>query len=216
MARSAAATIPPEASDSLPESIRWAINGWLRETEESQKEREEEGSGLNRKQKKTVAALRDLFSKLQPSEKPVHVYRGLRLDHTQTAALMARLHAAHAAGEPVMLAGFSSCTLNPAIATIYGEKGKLKGYEKKMSKGGAGNNIVFEIACRKGLNIGSMSQDDPNNEHSEDEMLLDHDTSLRIAAIRHVPFKDEATGEVVKRMVVQMVQDVSGEDEFEL
>lgn len=155
------------------------------------------------KAKRLHKQLQGLFGRLKTADRPLPVYRGLSLAPGQSIELLRQLKAAQESGEAVRFAGYSSCTTNPDIATkAYSEGGKDR------KPGGSGNDIVFEIACRKGLRIGALSADDPvEGQYSEDEVLLDHDTPLRVAAIREVPFKDHETGEVTKHAVVQLIQE---------
>lgn len=147
--------------------------------------------------------LKGLFSQLQPSDKPVNAYRGLSLHPQQVVRLMKQLRVAHETGEPVRFAGYSSTTLNPAIAFGYAEGGKDR------RPGGSGTDVLFEIAVRKGLNIGALSADDHREgQWSEDELLLDHNTPMRVAGIRTVKFKNPETEQVEERTVVQLVQEV--------
>jgi hypothetical protein len=150
---------------------------------------------------KLHAQLQTLFAAAAPSEKPVTVYRGLSLHSQQVVRLLKQLKGAHESGEAVHFAGYSSTSFDPAIAFTYGEGGKRKA-------GGSGNDVVFEIAARKGVNLGVLASDDPSGQLSEQELLLDHDSAFRVAGIRTVKFKHPETGEVQERAVVQLVQEV--------
>ena len=146
--------------------------------------------------------LGNVFARLPVADKPVTVYRGLALTNQQTVAMLGRLKKAQASGKTIAFAGYSSTTFDPSVAAEYGGGGKKR-------RGGAGNDVVFEIAVRKGLNLGEMSQDSPSDNFVESELLLDHDSKFRVAAIREVPFRDPKTDAVVKRVVVQLVQEVA-------
>jgi hypothetical protein len=166
--------------------------------------RSPEYNTMSRQELQTHKKLQGLFAKLPVSKEPVTVYRGLSLSNRQTLALLRRFKEAQASGGTIRFAGYSSTTFDPEIAFTYGSGGKLK----ERHKGGAGNDVVFEIAARKGLNIGELSNDDPTGQLSESELLLDHNSAFRVAAIRSVPFKHPETGKDEQRVVVQLVQEV--------
>lgn len=185
------------------------INNFLRLDDEGKAEELEERSLFTAKHERTLKALRGMFEELRPAEKPVTLYRGLRLSNQDTLAMMETIRSAYDSGQAIAMAGFSSCTADPGIATSYADVGggKMNKAERTHTRGGAGNDIVFEISARKALRIGSLNADDYTGEYSEDEFLLDHDTEFDVAAVRDVLFID-GDGKRSFRTVVQLIQRV--------
>lgn len=156
------------------------------------------------KAKKRHNDLQSVFNRLVTSEEPVTVYRGLNLHAQQVVKLVKQLKDAHQSGEPIRFAGYSSTTFDPSIAFFYGEQGK-----DSARAGGSGHDVVFEISARRGLNVGALSKDKPkSNDLSEQELLLDHDTAFKVAAIRRLQFAHPETGAKEHRLVVQLIQEV--------
>lgn len=177
------------------------LNGYLRAND---------GKKLPKEAKERHKQIQSVFKMLKTSETPVTVYRGLNLDPQEAANLLLRLKESSEQGKPIRFAGYSSTTFDPSIAFLYGDRGK------DSVAGGAGNDVVFEISARRGLNVGALSKErqiksgakKEKGWFSEQELLLDHDTQFKVAGIRRIQFLNPHTGKNEDRMVVQLIQEV--------
>lgn len=146
--------------------------------------------------------LRGVFARLKPLPEPVTAYRGLSLDANELDGLLSHLESAYMAGKPVGLAGYSSTSLDPAVADLYADGGK-----DARPGDSARSTVLFEISAVKGLPLGEeLSRPDPvTGERSEAELLLDHDSTFDVAGIRRLKVVG-ADGTESERLVVQLAQ----------
>ena len=126
------------------------------------------------------ATLRGVRSALAAAPELPHAitaWRGLGLDSQAQAQFLAGCEAALKGKTAVEMRGITSTSLNPAIASGFGD-------------------VRLEIRAKKGMYINSVS-----TTPGEREFLIDHGAKYRVVGIKEVPF-----GGGRKRKVIQMEQ----------
>lgn len=120
------------------------------------------GSALSEKAAKMCDQIHQVMKHLKPFEKPLTVWRGLRLKQADEAELVGKMRAAAESGQPIEMQGFISTSRDPSVS----------GYFTRT------RGMYFEIRARKGVYMESIT-----TSPGEDELLLDHGSRFKVHAV---------------------------------